>query len=100
VKAAVLVEKLSKNKYRASTSQPIPLETEGRSRAEAVRRLCAEARKRLAAGEWHHVSLPGPPQTNPWLAYAGIWKDHPEFDDFVKNIAEYRRAVNGTDSSS
>jgi hypothetical protein len=96
VKAAVLVEKVSEKKYRASTSQPIPLQTEGRTRAEAVKRLCALARKRLAAGEWRHVSLPGPPQTNPWLAYAGIWKDHPDFDDFLQNIAEYRREVNGT----
>ena len=97
--ATVLVEKLGERKYRASTSQPIPLETEGRTREEAIKRLCALARKRLAAGEWQQVSLPGPPQTNPWIAYAGIWKDHPEFDDFLKNIADYRRAVNGTNPS-
>jgi hypothetical protein len=100
VKTAVLVEKLGKNKYRASTSQPIALESEGRSRDEAVRRLCTLARKRLAAGEWQQVSLPGPPQANPWIAYAGIWKDHPDFDDFLKNIAEYRRSANGLDAAS
>jgi hypothetical protein len=99
VKAAVLVAKLGARKYRASTSQPIPLETEGRTRDEAVKRLCALARKRLAAGEWEQVSLPGPPQTNPWLLYAGIWKDHPDFDDFLKNIAEYRQTVDRADSS-
>jgi hypothetical protein len=99
VKAAVLVEKVGKKKYRASTSQPIPLESKGRTQAEAVKRLRALARKRLAAGEWQEVSLPGPPQTNPWIAYAGIWKDHPDFDDFLNNIAAYRRAVDGTDPS-
>jgi hypothetical protein len=97
MKTAVLVEKLGQKKYRASTSQPIALESEGRSREEAVKRLCALARKRLAAGEWQQVSLPGPPQTNPWIAYAGIWKDHPDFDEFLKDIAEYRRARNGLD---
>ena len=100
MKAAVLVEKLGKNKYRASTSQPIALESEGRSRDEAVERLCELARKRLAAGEWQQVLLPGPPEANPWIAYAGIWKDHPDFEDFVKNIAEYRRAANGLDAGS
>jgi hypothetical protein len=99
MKAAVLVEKLSEKKYRASTSQPIPLESEGRTGAEAVKRLCALARKRLAAGEWEQVSLPGPPQSNPWIAYSGVWKDHPDFDDFLKNIAEYRRKMNDTDPS-
>jgi hypothetical protein len=93
VKTAVLVEKLGKNKYRASTSQPIALESEGRSRAEAVRRLCTLARKRLAAAECQQVSLPGPPQANPWIAYAGIWKNHPDFDECMKNIAEYCRAA-------
>jgi hypothetical protein len=95
-----LVEKLGKKKYRASTSQPIALESEGRSRDEAVRRLCALARKRLAAGEWQQVSLPGPPEANPWITYAGILKDHTDFADFLKNIAEYRRAVNGLDAGS
>jgi hypothetical protein len=99
MKAAVLVEKLGKKKYRASTSQPIPLETEGRTRDKAIKRLCALARKRLAAGEWQEVSLPGPPQTNPWIACAGIWKDHPDFDDFINNIAEYRRTMDGLDPS-
>jgi hypothetical protein len=100
MKTAVLVEKLGKNKYRASTSQPIALESEGRSRDEAIKRLCMLARKRLAAGEWQEVSLPGPPPANPWVAYAGIWKDHPDLGDFLKNIADYRRARNGPDAAS
>ncbi|MFL5240729.1 MAG: hypothetical protein ACJ8FY_01360 [Gemmataceae bacterium] len=100
MKAAVLVEKLGKKKYRASTSQPIALESEGRSPDEAVKRLCTMARKRLTAGEWQDVTLPGPPLTNPWIAYAGIWKDHPDFDQFLKNIAEYRRTANGLDAAS
>ena len=36
VKTAVLVEKLGKKKYRASTSQPIALESEGRSADEPL----------------------------------------------------------------
>jgi hypothetical protein len=97
VNAVVLVEKLGEKKYRASTSQPIPLQTRGRTRDEAVKRLCALARKRLAAGQWQQVPLPGPPQSNPWIAFAGIWKDHPDFDDFLQNIADHRRTVDATD---
>jgi hypothetical protein len=100
VKTAVLIEKLGKKKYRASTAQPIALESEGRSRDEAVERLCELARERLAAAEWQQVSLPGPPQANPWIAYAGIWKDHPDFADFLKNIAEHRRTTNRSNANS
>jgi hypothetical protein len=100
MKTAVLVEKLGKNKYRASTTHPLALESEGRSRAEAVDRLCKLAKKRLTAGEWQQVSLPGPPESNPWIAYAGIWKDQPDFAEFLKSVAEYRRARNGPDAAS
>jgi hypothetical protein len=99
VEAAVLIEKLGQKKYRASTSQPIAMETEGRTEAEAVKRLRALARKRIVSGQWQHVSLPGPPETNPWVAYSGIWKDHPDFDQFLKNIAESRRALDRSDPS-
>ena len=99
MKATVLVEKIGK-RYRASTSQPIPLETEGKSREEAIERLSDLAQKRIAGGQLLQITLPGPPESNPWLAFAGIWKDHPDFDAFLENIAEYRRTVNRPSSSS
>src|SRR5436309_2191258 len=43
--------------------------SEGRSGDEAIERLRALAQKRFAAGHWQHVSLPGPPQANPWIAF-------------------------------
>jgi hypothetical protein len=99
MKATVLVEKIGK-KFRASTSQPIPLETEGKSREEAIERLSELAQKRIAGGQLLEITLPRLPETNPWRAYAGIWKDHPDFDAFLENIAEYRRKVNRPSSSS
>ena len=30
------------------------------------------------------MNLPGASATNPWQAFAGIWKDHPEFDAFLE----------------
>ena len=100
MRTAILVEKLGEKKYRASTSHPIPLESKGRSREEAVKRLCNTARKRLAAGQWRQVSLPGPPDANPWITFAGIWKDHPDTDEFLKNIADYRLSMVSTDGSA
>jgi hypothetical protein len=64
MKATVLVEKVGKKKYRATTSQPIPLETEGASRDEALERLYELAKKRLAAGQLVQMNLPDTPETN------------------------------------
>jgi hypothetical protein len=98
--ATVFVEKVGKKKYRAITSQPIPLETEGASQDEALERLYELAKKRLAAGKLLQMSLPDSSATNPWQSFAGIWKAHPDFDSFLENIAEYRRSVNQPDSTS
>jgi hypothetical protein len=97
--ATVFVEKVGRKKYRATTSQPIPLETEGASQDEALERLYELAKKRLAAGQLFQMNLPGASATNPWQTFAGIWKDHPDFDAFIENIAEYRRSANRPDSA-
>jgi hypothetical protein len=89
--ALVLIEKIGEQKYRASTAQPIAMAAEGRSRDEAVEHLSTLVRERLARGELVQIPLPGTARDNPWIAFAGIWKDHPDWDAFRKNIAEYRR---------
>jgi hypothetical protein len=93
VKVTVLLERLDERKYRASTSQPILLEAEASSREEAVERLRELAKKRLESGELVEISLPEVREPNPWVEFAGVWKDHPDFDAFRENIAEYRRKV-------
>ena len=91
MRVTVLVERLDERRYRASTSHPITMESEGCSRDEAVERLRDQAAQRLNGGELVQVLIPGAPYANPWLTYAGIWKDHPDFDAVMENIAEYSR---------
>ena len=80
-------------RFRASTSQPITMETEGASREEALERLRDLAISRRAGGELVSVSLPSGDSRQPWMKFAGIWKDNPDFDQFVRNVAEYRHTV-------
>jgi predicted RNase H-like HicB family nuclease len=93
MKMTVLIERLDEGRYRASTSHPITIESEGCSRDEAVERLRDQAAQRLSGGELVQVQIPGAPDANPWLSYAGIWKDHADFDAVMENISEYRRTV-------
>jgi hypothetical protein len=95
----VLVERLGEHRYRASTGQPVAMESEGSSREEAVERLREQAAQRLKEGELVEVSIAAVADANPWVKYAGIWKDHPDFDAFLENIAEYRRTANEADST-
>lgn len=89
----VLVERLDDHTYRAETAQPVTLRAEGSTREEAVQRLQSMAAQRLSSGEILQISVPEPPREDAWSAFAGVWKDHPDFDAFLENIAEYRREI-------
>ena len=74
------------------------METEGASREEALQRLQELAQSRLAAGELVQVSLPNGDSGHPWMKFAGVWKGHPEFDQFQQNVAEFRRSLDVPES--
>lgn len=61
----VLVERIDEQRYRAETAQPVSLTTEGRTREEAVARLCELAQQRLAAREMIQLELPETPTPQP-----------------------------------
>jgi predicted RNase H-like HicB family nuclease len=94
----ILVEQLDSDKFRAETSQPVSLTTEGSSREEAIQRLRELAERRLQGGELVRVEIKGNNQLSPWTRFAGVWKNHPEFDQYVENVAEYRRQVDENQS--
>ncbi|MBC7819966.1 MAG: hypothetical protein IAG10_24040 [Planctomycetaceae bacterium] len=79
--------------FKASTSQPVTMEAEGASREEALQRLQELARTRLADGEVVQVPLPNGQSSHPWMKFAGVWKEHPEFDQFQQNVLEYRHSL-------
>jgi hypothetical protein len=74
MRVTVLVERLDERRYRASTSHPITMESEGSSRDEAVERLRDQAAQRLNGGELVQVLIPGAPDANPWLHMQGYGK--------------------------
>ena len=87
MRVTVLVERLDERRYRASTSHPITMESEGCSRDEALERLRDQAAQRLNRGELIQVLIPGAPD-------AYICR-HMERSRRIRrgygNIAEYRR---------
>lgn len=92
MKATEFIEKVGKKKYRATTSHPIALESEGDTQDQALERLHELAKKRLASGTLTQMNLEVP-SSNPWQTFARVWRNHPEFDDFLENITEYRRKM-------
>lgn len=96
----IFVEQIGTGRYRAATSQPVPLRSEGSSPDEAVQRLRALAEERIAGGVVVQMDVPVSPEPNPWVEFAGVWKDHPDFDAFRENIAEHRRQIDEAEAGA
>jgi hypothetical protein len=92
VQISVLVEPVAGNGYRATGAEPFGFSAEGATREEAiakVRRLC---QARLSSGA-ELVTLEVGAPLHPWLPFAGMFKDDPDFQEVVEIMAENRRKM-------
>jgi len=88
----VLVERVKGNGYCARGTEPFAVSAKGATREEALAKLREKIQTRLKNG-MEIVGLEVGPQPHPLAEFAGMFKDDPLFDDWVKAIAEYRRQV-------
>ena len=100
VQLTVRVERIDDQTYRAAIAQLISLTTQGRTREEAVERLCELAKQRLSTEEVVQLDLAVETATHPWVPFAGIWKDHPEVDAWRDTLAEQRCQLDKTKSGA
>ncbi|MBI2949336.1 MAG: hypothetical protein HYY23_16975 [Verrucomicrobia bacterium] len=89
----VLVEKTASGQFRAVTWQPIALSVEADSPANAVNQLKQAMEHRLSECEVVELNIQSSRRDHAWLKYAGVWKEHPEFDAFQEAVTEYRAGV-------
>mgnify|MGYP000623576168 CR=1 FL=1 len=91
----VLIEPVANNGYRASSGPPLSVSADEPTRDDAVRKLQEQVLRRLHAGaEIATVEIATQPAENPWVKYAGMFKDDPDFKDVVEIMAENRRKMN------
>lgn len=89
----VYVEQVDGSTFRASTACPIALTCEGESREKAIDGLAMLAGQKLSDGELVDVEIPEVAGQHPWAEFAGIWRDHPDFQDYARSAEEYRRTT-------
>jgi hypothetical protein len=88
----VLIESVAGNGFRAQTGAPLTMSAEGTTADEALQRLHEMVNQRLAQGA-RLVSLGVPDEANPWVQFAGMFKDDPIFEEVCEIMAEQRRQV-------
>ena len=89
----VLVERTQSGRFRASTANPFTLTSDAETKEKAINSLQELATDRLRAAELVEVDIPTGDEGHPWLPFAGVWQNHPDFDAYVESVEEYRRNV-------
>jgi len=90
----ILVEPISANQYRASTGEPLQLETEAPTRDEAIQKLRELIDRRVEAGA-EVLSLPVGSSVHPLAPFAGMMRDDPLVQPWKQAMAEYRDQSDG-----
>jgi hypothetical protein len=85
----VLVEPLPSNGYRATSGEPLRLETEAPTPEEAVQKLRQLIECRIAAGA-QFVAVSLDTGLHPLAPFAGMLKGDPSLDTWKQAMAEYR----------
>ncbi len=88
----VLVERVKGNGFRARGMEPFAVSAKGATREEALANLRAKIQTRLKKGT-ELVGLEIGPPPHPWMEFAGMFKDDPGIEEWIKSMAEYRRQV-------
>lgn len=89
----VLLEALPSDGYRATSLFPKGFVAEASSREAALAQLDHLVREQLARAEVVQIHIPLPGHSHPWHFMAGSWKDHPDAEEFARNVEDYRRQV-------
>lgn len=88
----VLVERVKGNGYRARGSEPFALSARGATREEALAKLRAKIQTRLKNGT-EVVGLEIGQESDPWMEFAGMFKDDPWIADWKRSVEEYRQQI-------
>jgi len=88
----ILVERVKGNGYRARGTEPFAVSAKGSTREEAIAKLRAKIQTRLKNGT-EIVGLDVGSAPDPWIEFAGMFKDDPWIDDWKKSVEEYRQKI-------
>lgn len=89
----VLVEKNGEQGYTAQVLAWPTCTAQAATREEALQQVRMQLLDRLAKAEIVTLSLTAEEINNPWIRFAGMWKDNPDFDEFQAAIQQHRREL-------
>ncbi len=89
----VLLENERERSYTATLLGWPKLSVSATTREEALGRLRETLEQRLAKAEVVTIEVDLPRQPNPWHKLAGVYQDHPLFDELLAEMEADRREL-------
>lgn len=90
---SVLLESLENDSYLATVLTWPQCQAVGSSREEAIANLRELITARLQKAEIVSLEIDIPKPEHPWMKFAGMFKDDPDFDEVMAFIEEDRRQL-------
>ena len=88
----VLLTKKS-DKFVARVCQWPAIVEESDTEEDALRKVRASLRSLLAGGRIVQLEVEMKPEEHPWLQFAGMFADDPDWEAFQASIREYREEI-------
>lgn len=94
----VLVQKPSEQHFVASVVGLSHVVADGKTEEEAIASVKAALTSQLTSAKLVTIEIDtesdsDKEETDPWLKHFGIFADDPTFDDFLEEVAAYRKRV-------
>ena len=89
----VLVEEEAEVKYQAIVLGLPDCKAEGKTREDVLTKIKSIASDRLEKAELISLNIKIPKPEHPWMKFAGMFKDDPQFEAMQADIAAYRREL-------
>jgi len=93
----VLVQKPSERHFVASILGLSSIVADGTTEEEAITKIKNALKSQLATAKIVIIDIDSEPtqaETDPWIKHAGIFADDPTFNDFIEEVAAFRRQEN------
>ncbi len=90
----ILIEPVAGNGFRSRGGELFGLSVEGATRDEVLAKLRDQLAARPREGtELISLEVAAQPTGNPWVQFAGMFKDDPYFEEWQQAIADNRRKM-------
>ncbi len=87
------IKQLKNGKYQTFVVDIPSLKASGNSKEEAIEKLSHRLQAFFKDTEIINLEIEPPQPKDPWMKFAGMFKDDPYFEEFLQAIQDYRNEI-------